>query len=247
MVFQNPFSSLNPRRRIRDILREGYKIHHISAGEQQELMMRELVEKVGLPPDILERYPHQLSGGQRQRIVVARALSVRPDFLVADEPVSSLDVSIQAQVLNLLKSLREENNLTVLLIAHDLRVVYFFCDRISVMYLGRIVELAPKGALVERPLHPYTKALIAAAPDVRVRRALRQERLKGEVGDASPSPKGCVFAHRCSLRTRLGNPGACIGERPPLRSIFPGHYAACHFAEDSTQLSPAADSMALHQ
>ena len=233
MVFQNPFSSLNPRRSVRETLGTGYKVHRIANGEARTQRMAELLERVGLNPDTLDRYPHQLSGGQRQRVVVARALSVSPELVVADEPVSALDVSVQAQVLNLLKSLQEDFALTYLLITHDLRVVNFFCTRIGVMYLGRLVEVGRRDRIVSRPLHPYTKSLTSAAPsgDPQHRRA--KPMLQGDATDVRQSRTGCVFSSRCWLKQALGNPERCETERPVLREVVQDSLVACHFAEET--------------
>jgi peptide/nickel transport system ATP-binding protein len=188
---------------------------------------------------MLGRYPHQFSGGQRQRVVVARALSVGPELIIADEPVSALDVSITAQVLNLMKSLQEDFRLTYLLITHDLRVVSFFCDRIGVMYLGRLVEVASRDDVVARSLHPYTRMLISAvpvgAPGVRRVAPL----VSGELGADVQARAGCVFSNRCWLKKALGNPSRCATDRPPLREIAPDRWAACHFAERS-EAAPAS-------
>jgi oligopeptide/dipeptide ABC transporter ATP-binding protein len=230
MVFQNPYSSLNPRRSIRDTLSAGYRIHRLASGRALDAELRDLLERVGLHESMLDRYPHEFSGGQRQRIVIARALSVAPDVLVADEPVSALDVSIQAQVLNLLRSLRESAGMAVVLITHDLRVAKFFCDRVAVLYLGRLVELGPTEQVIDRPRHPYTRMLIEAAPtgdpDDRPARTM----VRGDIGAVQPPERGCVFSPRCWLRERLGNPERCVVEAPALQPLS-GGAAACHFAE----------------
>jgi oligopeptide/dipeptide ABC transporter ATP-binding protein len=237
MVFQNPFSSLNPRRSVRQTLSAGYDIHRIAKGEDRKQRIEELLHRVGLSPDTMDRYPHQLSGGQRQRVVVARALSVGPELVVADEPVSALDVSVQAQVLNLLKSLQEELDLTYLFITHDLRVVNFFCSRIGVMYLGRLVEVGRRDAVVSRPRHPYTRSLTAAAPsgDPRTRRATPM--LQGDAAEVRQSREGCVFSSRCWLKQALGNPERCEQERPVLREVTPDEWVACHFAEETVNVA----------
>jgi oligopeptide/dipeptide ABC transporter ATP-binding protein len=240
MVFQNPYSSLNPRRTIRDTLSAGYRIHGLARGAALNDELAQMLDRVGLHASMLDRYPHEFSGGQRQRIVIARALSVGPQVLVADEPVSALDVSIQAQVLNLLRSLQEEMHLTVAMITHDLRVANFFCDRIGVLYLGRLVELGEKSVIVERSYHPYTRMLMSAAPvgdpDVRpVRRLVR-----GEIDTSPPDRTGCVFANRCWLRRELGNPERCVAEVPEPRPVAGPHLAACHYAEEVESRSEAA-------
>jgi oligopeptide/dipeptide ABC transporter ATP-binding protein len=233
MIFQNPFSSLNPRRTVRDTLAAGYAIHEIATGKEREGRMAELLERVGLRADMLDRYPHQFSGGQRQRIVIARALSVGPELIVADEPVSALDVSIQAQVLNLMKSLQEDYELTYLMITHDLRVVGFFCTRIGVMYLGRLVEIGARRDLLSQPLHPYTRVLISAAPSGNVHLRARAI-VRGEIASSFQERQGCVFSNRCWLKKALGNPARCEAERPPLRELGSGRLVACHYAESSS-------------
>jgi oligopeptide/dipeptide ABC transporter ATP-binding protein len=232
MVFQNPYASLNPRRRIRAMLRDAYEIHGIARGGDADVRMAELMEKVGLRPNMLDRYPHQFSSGQRQRIAIARALSVNPSLIVADEPVSALDVSVQAQVLNLMRGLQLELGLAVIFISHDLRAVSFLCSRIGVLYLGRMMELAPRKTLVEQPIHPYTRALFSSIPSLTPGRGVSRELIQGEISDESPPLGGCVFAPRCELRKRLGDPSICVTERPPLKVIGPGHAAACHFADE---------------
>jgi oligopeptide/dipeptide ABC transporter ATP-binding protein len=241
MIFQNPFSSLNPRRPIRDVLASGYRIHGLARGRALDEELVSLLGRVGLHESMLDRYPHEFSGGQRQRIVLARALSVGPEVLVADEPVSALDVSIQAQVLNLFRSLQQEMHLTFVFITHDLRVANFFCDRIAVLYLGRLVEIGPRGVVVDRSFHPYTRMLLSAAPsgdpDARpVRRIVR-----GEIGQADPAREACIFSPRCWLREQLGRPERCVTESPEPRPIEGGHLAACHFAEEVEARSDALD------
>jgi oligopeptide/dipeptide ABC transporter ATP-binding protein len=232
MIFQNPFSSLNPRRSIGDVLSAGYRIHGLARRRELDEELASLVHRVGLHESMLDRYPHEFSGGQRQRIVIARALSVSPEVLVADEPVSALDVSIQAQVLNLLRSLQRDMQLTVVLITHDLRVANFFCDRIGVLYLGRLAELGPRSVIVDRSFHPYTRMLLSAAPSGDP--SVRPERpiVRGEVGQAEPDREACVFSPRCWLREQLGRPDRCVTESPAPRPIEGGHLAACHFAEE---------------
>jgi oligopeptide/dipeptide ABC transporter ATP-binding protein len=230
MIFQNPFSSLNPRRKVRDMLQAGYAIHGIAHGPARDLRMEDLLERVGLRPDMLERYPHECSVGERQRIVIARALSVGPDLIVADEPVSSLDVSIQAQLLNLMKSIQDDSGITYLMITHDLRVVNFFCNRMGVMYRGRLVETGPRETMVSNPLHPYSRVLIEAARFGKRDRRSRELVLRDDV-QAEPAGEGCVYSSRCWLKDELSNPAQCYSEQPPLREILPGRFAACHFAE----------------
>jgi len=227
MIFQDPFSSLNPRLTAGAIVAEPLKIHGSPSAAELRSETERLFATVGLEPSHLDRYPHEFSGGQRQRIGIARALAVRPQLIVADEPVSALDVSIQAQVLNLLQDIQREFGLTYLFIAHDLAVVEHLCDRVAVMYLGRIVEIAPAGELYRRPRHPYTEALLDAVP-VPVPGA-RKERLllKGEVPSPLDPPPGCPFHPRCPYAIDL-----CRNTRPPLLSQNDGHLCACHRAAE---------------
>jgi oligopeptide transport system ATP-binding protein len=234
MIFQDPYSSLNPRMTAGGIVAEPLEIHGIGTGAERRERVRDLLSTVGLNPDFAERYPHEFSGGQRQRIGVARALAVNPDLIVADEPISALDVSIQAQILNLLERLQGEFSLTYLFIAHDLSVVRHISDRIAVMYLGRIVELAGSQDLNRLPLHPYTVALLSAIPipDPAIESRRRRIILRGDVPSPAAPPSGCRFHTRCWLREKLGNPERCVTEDPALRELAPGHAAACHFAEE---------------
>ena len=229
MVFQDPYASLNPRHSVGRIVGEPIRAHGIASGRDVDRRVRELLEIVGLPPDAASRFPHEFSGGQRQRIGVARALAVNPDFIVADEPVSALDVSIQAQILNLLESLQQEFSLTYLFIAHDLAVVRHISDRIAVMYLGSIVEVSPAGELYTRPLHPYTIALLSAVPipDPVVERQREAILLPGDLPSPANPPKACRFHTRCPYV----QPTRCRDEAPPLRILAPGHTVACHWAE----------------
>jgi oligopeptide transport system ATP-binding protein len=233
MIFQDPYASLDPRMNVAGIVGEPLDVHRIGNARERRERVRELLSVVGLNPDFGERYPHEFSGGQRQRIGVARALAVNPDLIVADEPISALDVSIQAQIINLLGRLQGQFELTYLFIAHDLSVVRHISDRIAVMYLGRIVELAPARVLNARPLHPYSVALLSAVPipDPRVESRRRRIILTGDVPSPANPPSGCRFHTRCWLRERLGNPEDCVTVDPQLREIAPGHQAACHFAE----------------
>jgi len=235
MVFQNPFASLNPRRRVRDLIGDAYAIHHLASGAEADARMADLMEKVGLRPEMLNRYPHQFSSGQRQRIGLARALSVEPSLIVADEPVSALDVSVAAQVLNLLRRLQSELGLTVIFISHDLRSVSFLCDRIAVLYLGRLMELAPRSVLVKEPRHPYTQALFRSVPSLRPGAGVTRELIRGDIADVAPPLGGCVFAPRCDLRRRLGDPERCIVERPEPLALDPSHQVACHFSDRSAE------------
>jgi oligopeptide/dipeptide ABC transporter ATP-binding protein len=225
MIFQDPYASLNPRQRIKDIIMEPMVFHGIAAGKEEahEKMFR-LLDIVGFRPEQADRYPHQFSGGQRQRIGIARALSVNPAFIVADEPVSALDVSIQAQVLNLMMDLRDEFNLSYLFIAHDLSVVRHVTERVGIMYLGFIVEQGDCDAIFENPMHPYTKALLAAAPTLD--RIVAAEPLKGDVPSPINLPPGCPFANRCPQRREL-----CTTTRPELRE-HSGRIVACHLSEN---------------
>ena len=233
MVFQDPYASLDPRMNVSSIVSEPLEIHGVSNPKERRERVRELLATVGLDPDFAIRYPHEFSGGQRQRIGVARALALQPDLIVADEPVSALDVSIQAQIINLLERLQGSFGLTYLFIAHDLSVVRHVSDRIAVMYLGRIVELAGAEELHVRPVHPYTVALLSAIPIPDPAREVSRRRiiLAGDVPSPVNPPSGCHFHTRCWLRERLGNPEACVAEVPMLRELATGHEAACHFAE----------------
>lgn len=222
IIFQDPFASLNPRMTVSDIIGEALQIHNLHPGKGRVDRIASLLEKVGLRPENMRRYPHEFSGGQRQRIGIARALAVDPSFIVADEPVSALDVSIQAQVVNLIQDLQEELGLTVLFIAHDLAVVEYICDRIIVMYLGRIMEVAPSAELNRNPKHPYTEALLSAAPipDPSVKR--KRIILEGDIPSPINPPSGCVFRTRC----RYAIP-ECAEKIPELREVSPGHFKAC--------------------
>jgi oligopeptide/dipeptide ABC transporter ATP-binding protein len=234
MIFQDPYASLDPRMTAGTIIGEPLDIHGIGSKPERQQRTRELLTLVGLNPDYGVRYPHEFSGGQRQRIGVARALALDPDLIVADEPISALDVSIQAQILNLLQRLQERLSLTYLFIAHDLAVVRHISDRIAVMYLGRIVEIATSRELNTRPLHPYTVALLSAVPipDPAVESRRKRIILKGDVPSPAAPPSGCRFHTRCWLRERLGNPERCSTEDPALRELSSGHTVACHFAEE---------------
>jgi oligopeptide transport system ATP-binding protein len=233
MIFQDPYASLNPRMNVATIVGEPLDIHQIGRPAERRERVRELLATVGLNPDFAVRYPHEFSGGQRQRIGVARALAVDPDLIVADEPISALDVSIQAQIINLLERIQGQLGLTLLFIAHDLSVVRHISDRTAVMYLGRIVEVAPSRLLNTQPLHPYTVALLSAVPipDPVVERRRRRIILRGDVPSPINPPSGCRFHTRCWLRDRLGNPEICVQEDPALRELETGHTVACHFAE----------------
>ena len=226
IVFQDPYASLNPRLTVGSMLGEALAIHHIAKGAAARERIAELLTQVGLSPDHSRRYPHEFSGGQRQRIGVARALAVGPRLIVADEPVSALDVSIQAQIINLLRDLQRKLGLTYLFVAHDLAVVEHLSDRVAVMYLGRIVELAGRDALYRAPHHPYTAALLSAIPVPDPSRRRRRIVLKGDVPSPANPPAGCPFHPRCFMAQPV-----CAHDVPPLREVAPGRWAACHFAE----------------
>ena len=223
MVFQDPYGSLNPRMKVQDLIGEPLLIHtNMTAGERLK-KVHELLGVVGLSPSHGERYPHEFSGGQRQRIGIARALTVQPKLIIADEPVSALDVSIQAQILNLLMDLKDEFNFSYLFIAHDLSVVRHISDRLGVMYLGSIVEMGDKHTLFTNPVHPYTKVLFAAVPTVGEKPLVQGIDAKGEIPSPVNLPKGCYFSDRCPYAT-----DRCRQEKPVLREVEPGHMAACH-------------------
>ena len=228
MIFQDPQDSLNPRMTVGSIVGEPLREHGEATGAALRARVEELLEAVGLDPAFANRYPHEFSGGQRQRIGVARALALHPEFIVCDEPIAALDVSIQAQVVNLLKELQERFGLTYLFISHDLRMVRHVADRVAVMYLGKIVELAASDALYEEPLHPYTRALLSAVPTHDPEREARRKRiiLEGDVPSPAAPPPGCRFSTRCPVAVPE------CSERPPeWRTLRPGHQVACHLAE----------------
>lgn len=232
MIFQDPYASLNPKMRVRDILGEALHTHGLAPGKEAAAKrIAELLKRVGLPPEHAARFPHEFSGGQRQRIGVARALSVQPEFIVADEPLSALDVSIQAQVVNLLCDLRDELSLTMLFISHDLDVVEYLCDRVVVLYLGRVMEVAPTRELFSRPLHPYTHALLAASPKPDPTVTVAHVPLKGDMPSPVDPPSGCVFRTRCPHAIDL-----CAQTRPEVRDMGNARFKAC--VRDDLHLPP---------
>ena len=227
MIFQDPYASLNPRMTVGDIVSEPLRNFGIARGRKAEQKVQEVMRVVGLNPNFVNRYPHEFSGGQRQRIGIARALVLEPTFIVADEPVSALDVSIQAQIVNLLKDLQEELGLAYLFIAHDLKVVEYISRRVAVMYLGKIVEIGPSDAIRDRPLHPYTKVLESSVPvpDPDIEMARKPILLKGEIPSPVNPPSACRFHTRCPIAQKI-----CSEVEPPLEMKESGHFAACHFA-----------------
>ena len=224
MIFQDPYASLNPRMTVGDIIAEPLEVHRLARGTEKKERVRELLRVVGLNPYFANRYPHEFSGGQRQRIGIARALAVNPSFIVCDEPISSLDVSIQAQIINLLEELQEELGLTYLFIAHDLSVVRHISDRVAVMYLGKIYEIADRDEIYENPLNPYTQALMSAVPipDPKIEEKRERILLTGEVPSPADPPKGCNFSTRCPVVMDI-----CKEKHPPLVDVGDGHYVAC--------------------
>ena len=225
MIFQDPFGSLNPRMSVRETLVEPQFVHGIGTAAEQLKVAERLLAEVSLPRAALDRYPHEFSGGQRQRIAIARALSTNPDLIVADEPVSALDVSVQAQVLNLMRDLQDRHGTTMLFISHDLRVVQFMCDEIGVMYLGEIVEQGPRDRIYNAPAHPYTKALLASVPG---KGSGQRARLSGEIPSAHAVPSGCAFRTRCPHAFER-----CASEKPAMREIGNGQRAACHLLDQA--------------
>tara|TARA_Y100001970_G_C14259063_1_gene878036 strand:+ start:2971 stop:3939 length:969 start_codon:yes stop_codon:yes gene_type:complete len=223
IIFQDPYASLNPRERVRTVIGHALALHDIGPPESHPDRAVQLMEQVGLSAAQLDRFPHEFSGGQRQRIGIARALAVNPDFIVADEPVSALDVSVQAQVINLLSDLKDELNLTMLFIAHDLAVVEHVCDRVAVMYLGKIMEIAPADTLYSRPNHPYTEALLSAVPTPEPGRKRDRITLSGDIPSPIDPPTGCVFRTRCPRAEKV-----CSEKMPELVGLGEGHFSACH-------------------
>jgi oligopeptide transport system ATP-binding protein len=228
MIFQDPYASLNPRMTIGSIVGEPLEVHNVARGNEKQEKVQDLLEMVGLNPYFVNRYPHEFSGGQRQRIGIARAIALNPDLIICDEPISSLDVSIQAQVVNLLEELQDRLGLTYLFIAHDLSMVRHISDRMAVMYLGKIVELADRNEIYLHPLHPYTQALMSAVPvpDPEVQAERRRVILEGDIPSPANPPTGCNFHTRCPI----AQPDCAINE-PQLRELRPEHLVACHYAE----------------
>jgi peptide/nickel transport system ATP-binding protein len=227
MIFQDPYASLNPRMNVLNIVGQPLRIHGLAQGKELEDRVATLLKRVGLQPEYMRRYPHAFSGGQRQRIGIARALALEPRLVICDEPVSALDVSVQAQILNLMQDLQAEFNLTYIFISHDLSVVEYLANRVAVMYVGKLVEVASTNALFTTPRHPYTEALLSAVPKPDPRLRSKRIVLEGDVADPANPPSGCYFHPRCRyVKDR------CKTETPELREIAPGHEAACHFAEE---------------
>lgn len=223
IIFQDPYSSLNPRQKVESIVGEGLVIHGIVKKSEIRSEVIKLLDDVGLNEEVLDRYPHEFSGGQRQRIAIARALAVKPKFIVCDEPVSALDVSVQAQIINLFLKLKEEYNLTYLFISHDLRVIRYISDRVAVMYLGKIVEIASSEQLYKNPLHPYTKLLLSSIPNIGKKKNIKREIIKGDLPSPINIPSGCRFHTRCPIAEQR-----CMSSEPELRNINKLHNVACH-------------------
>ncbi len=234
IIFQDPYSSLNPRKTVRSILMEAYKVHRTGSRQQMEKMLHDLCADAGITQDLLNKYPHELDGGKRQIVGIARALSLSPKFVVCDEPVSSLDVSIQATIINLLVDLQKKRDLSFLFISHDLSVVRHISNRIAVMYLGQIIEIAQTDEIFGNALHPYTIALLSAVPKVRIGQKIHRIVLKGDVPSPINPGKGCRFAPRCWMAQDI-----CAEQAPELRETEPGHKVACHFCHESREKAEA--------
>ncbi|MFT4578610.1 MAG: oligopeptide transport system ATP-binding protein [Nitrospinales bacterium] len=224
IIFQDPFSSINPRRKIGDVLREPFAIHGFKENVSEAVV--KLLDQVGLSSDYINRYSHEMSGGQLQRVGIARAIALNPTLVVADEPVSALDVSIQAQIINLMMDLREKLGIAFLFISHDMSIVEYFCDRVAVMYLGKIVEIASSEEIYKRPEHPYTEALINAVPGMGSGQKKQKLKVRGDIPDPSNQPQGCSFHSRCPLKEKR-----CEEMEPTLKEIAPGHHVACFLKE----------------
>ncbi len=231
MIFQDPMASLNPQMTIRTILNEQFAIHRIGTRKERDKWIQELLEMVGIEPEFKDAYPHEFSGGQQQRICIARAIALKPEFIVCDEPLSALDVSIQAQIIKLLEDLQGQLGLSYLFISHDLAVVRHICDSIAVMYLGRIVEHARKSELFERPLHPYTVALLSAVPRLQAEEGQQEMELQGEPPSPINPPSGCPFHPRCPVGMEL-----CKQREPRFREVSEGHFVACHVVDDRSTM-----------
>jgi peptide/nickel transport system ATP-binding protein len=243
MIFQDPYSSLDPRMPVLEIVGEPLKNNRNISGQRLKDQVAQLLARVGLRPEYMHRYPHAFSGGERQRIGIARALALYPRLVVCDEAVSALDVSVRAQIMNLLRDLQQEYKLTYLFIAHDLSVVEYLCDRVAVMYVGKLVELAETEELYIHPLHPYTEALLSAVPkpDPLLRDRTRRIILDGDLPDPANPPSGCYFHTRC----RYSDGRRCVREEPALRTVRPGHAVACHYAEELTLRGVVADGVVM--
>ncbi|MDA0691093.1 MAG: dipeptide ABC transporter ATP-binding protein [Nitrospinae bacterium] len=226
IIFQDPNASLNPRRRVGSILEEPFEIHDVGQKEDREDRVAQLLQKVGLSPEHARRFPHEFSGGQLQRIGIARAIALNPRLIVADEPVSSLDVSIQAQVINLMQDLKETMNISYLFISHDMAIVEHFCDRVAVMYLGKIVEMTISDQLYNNPRHPYTEALLSVIPTIESGRKKQPLLIKGDIPSAANPPTGCAFHTRCPIKEKI-----CETTTPELKEVEPGHFVACLLRE----------------
>ena len=237
IIFQDPYSSLNPRKTIRSILKESFEIHKIAKGEELDARIKELCADTGLSEDLLNKYPHELDGGKRQVVGIARALSLSPEFIVCDEPVSSLDVSIQATIINLLMDLQEKRGISFLFISHDLSVVRHISNRIAVMYLGEIIEMASTDTIFENAFHPYTIALLSAVPKVEIGKKVSRIVLKGDVASPINPVEGCRFATRCWMSEEI-----CTQKSPKLETVGEGHSVACHFYKESRRLASEAEA-----